>query len=91
MGIVKRKIQKENMLFRKRFKMPIKHIGEIMLPEFLDDDFYTAFKKYFPYMWKDICKRYANIQKDNARRKKRGLSTNDFPKPDKFLQDISSS
>lgn len=91
MGIVKRKMQKENMLFRKRFKMSIKHISEIMLPEFSDADFYTDFKKYFPYMWEDICKHYANIQRDNVRRKKRGLSTNAFPKPDKFLQDISSS
>ena len=91
MGIVKRKIQKENMLFRKHFKMPIKHISEIMHPGFADDEFYLAFKKYFPYMWEDICKRYVRIQKDNARRKKRGLSTNYFPKPDKFLQDISRS
>lgn len=50
MGVGTRKMEYRKMLFTSDFKRPMKKVAKAMPVGFTDEDFYEAYKKYYPYM-----------------------------------------
>lgn len=79
------------MLFTKDFKLPMKRITKAMPIGFTDDDFYEAYKKYYPYMMEEARKMCDDYKRHNASRRKKGYKNIVFfPEPDDFLHQACS-
>lgn len=91
MGIGTRKMEYRKMLFSKDFKLPMKRIAKAMPIGFTDDDFYEAYKKYYPYMMEEARKMRDDYKRHHASRRKKGYKNIVFfPEPDDFLHQASS-
>ena len=79
------------MLFTKNFKQPMKKVARAMPVGFTDDDFYEAYKKYYPYMMVEARKMCDDYKRHNVSRKKKGYKNIVFfPEPEEFLKQASS-
>ena len=79
------------MLFTKDFKSPMKRIAKALPVGFTDDDFYEAYKKYYPYMMEEARKICDDYKRHNAFRRKKGYKNIVvFPEPDELLRQASS-
>lgn len=79
------------MLFTKNFKQPMKKVARAMPVGFTDDDFYEAYKKYYPYMMVEARKMCDDYKRHNVSRKKKGYKNFVFfPEPEEFLKQASS-
>lgn len=90
MGRAKRKYISECIRFKKQFKKPLENISLIMPIGFEDELFFSEFKKYYNYLWDDICHKYQEYKRMDE-----GLSRKGFPKryffpsPIVFLKQVS--
>jgi len=79
------------MLFTKDFKQPMKKVAKAMPVGFTNEDFYEAYKKYYPYMMAEARKMCDDYKRHNISRKKKGYkNTVFFPEPEEFLKQASS-
>ena len=91
MGVGPRKMEYRKMLFTKNFKQPMKKVARAMPVGFTDDDFYEAYKKYYPYMMVEARKMCDDYKRHNVSRKKKGYKNIVFfPEPEEFLKQASS-
>lgn len=91
MGGGTRKMEYRKMLFTKDFKSPMKRIAKALPVGFTDDDFYEAYKKYYPYMMQEARKICDDYKRHNAFRRKKGYKNIVvFPEPDVLLRQASS-
>ena len=91
MGVGPRKMEYRKMLFTKNFKQPMKKVARAMPVGFTDDDFYEAYKKYYPYMMVEARKMCDDYKRHNFSRKKKGYKNIVFfPEPEEFLKQASS-
>lgn len=91
MGVGTRKMEYRKMLFTKDFKSPMKRIAKALPVGFTDDDFYEAYKKYYPYMMEEARKICDDYKRHNAFRRKKGYKNIVvFPEPDELLRQASS-
>ena len=79
------------MLFTKDFKQPMKKVAKAMPVGFTNEDFYEAYKKYYPYMMVEARKMCDDYKRHNISRKKKGYKNIVFfPEPEEFLKQASS-
>ena len=91
MGVGTQKMEYRKMLFTKDFKSPMKRIAKTMPVGFSDDNFYEAYKKYYPYMMEEARKICDDYKRHNASRRKKGYKNIVFfPEPDELLRQASS-
>lgn len=91
MGVGTRKMEYRKMLFTKDFKSPMKRIAKALPVGFTDDDFYEAYKKYYPYMMEEARKICDDYKRHNASRRKKGYKNIVFfPEPDELLRQASN-
>lgn len=91
MGIGTRKMEYRKMLFTKDFKRPMKKVAKTMSVGFTNEDFYEAYKKYYPYMMVEARKMCDDYKRHNNSRKKKGYKNRVFfPEPEEFLKQASS-
>lgn len=91
MGIGTRKMEYRKMLFTKDFKQPMKKVAKAMPVGFTNEDFYEAYKKYYPYMMVKAQKMCDDYKRHNVSRKKKGYKNIVFfPEPEEFLKQASS-
>lgn len=91
MGVGTRKMEYRKMLFTKDFKQPMKRVAKVMPVGFTDEDFYAAYKKYYPYMMDEARKMCDDYKRHNALRKGKGYKNIVFfPEPEAFLRLASS-
>lgn len=91
MGIGTRKMEYRKMLFTKDFKQPMKKVAKAMPVGFTNEDFYEAYKKYYPYMMVEARKMCDDYKRHNVSRKKKGYKNIVFfPEPEEFLKQASS-
>ena len=87
MGIGTRKMEYRKMLFTKDFKQPMKKVAKAMSVGFTNEDFYEAYKKYYPYMMVEARKMCDDYKRHNNSRKKKGYKNIVFfPEPEEFLK-----
>lgn len=67
------------------FKKKVHSIYSIISQTAKDEDFVNAFKSYLPYEWHRVTQYCANKRDDYYRRKKKGLRTVPFYKPEQFI------
>ena len=92
MGVGTRKMEYWKMLFMKRLKLPMKRIANVMPVGFTDQQFYDAYKKYYPYMMDEAQKMCKDYKRHNYLRKQKGYkNTAYFPEPDELLKQASKS
>lgn len=90
MGIGTRKMEYRKMLFMKDFRLPMKRISNIMPVGFTDQQFYEAYKQYYPYLMdkaQKMCKDYKRHNYLRKRYKKMVF----FPEPEDLLKQTSKS
>jgi hypothetical protein len=91
MGVGTRKMEYRKMLFTKDFKQPMKKVAKAMPVGFTNEDFYEAYKKYYPYMMVEARKMCDDYKRHNISRKKKGYKNIVFfPEPEEFLKQASS-
>lgn len=91
MGIGTRRMEHRKMLFTKEFKQPMKKVAKAMSVGFTNEDFYEAYKKYYPYMMVEARKICDDYKRHNNSRKKKGYKNIVFfPEPEEFLKQASS-
>ena len=80
------------MLFMKDFKLPMKRIVNIMPVGFTDQQFYEAYKKYYPYLMDEARKMCLDYKRHNWNRKQKGYKRMVFfPDPEDLLKQASKS
>ena len=90
MGIGTRKMEYRKMLFLKNFKSPMNRIGKTMPVGFTNQDFYDAYKKYYPYMMEEARKMCDDYKRHNVSRKRKGYKKIVFfPEPEELLKQAS--
>lgn len=90
MGVGTRKMEYRKMLFTSDFKRPMKKVAKAMPVGFTDEDFYEAYKKYYPYMVEEAQKMCDDYKRHNASRKKKGYKNIVFfPEPVALLKQAS--
>ena len=76
----------------KSFRLPMKRIAKAMPIGFSDEDFYEAYKKYYPYLMEDARKMCEDYKRHNFIRKHKGYKKSVFfPEPDDLLKQTSKS
>lgn len=79
------------MLFTKDFKRPMKKVAKAMPVGFTNEDFFEAYKKYYPYMMVEARKMCDDYKRHNSSRKKKGYKNIVFfPEPEEFLKQACS-
>jgi len=90
MGIGTRKMEYRKMLFMKIFRSPMKKVAKAMPVGFTNQDFYDAYKRFYPYMMDEAQKMCDDYKRHNADRKRKGYKRIVFfPEPDEFLKQAS--
>ena len=78
------------MLFTKDFKRPMEKVAKAMPVGFTNEDFYEAYKKYYPDMMVEARKMCDDYKRHNISRKKKGYKNIVFfPEPEEFLKQAS--
>lgn len=91
MGLGTRRMEHRKMLFTKNFKRPMKKVAKAMPVGFTNEDFYEAYKKYYPYMMVEARKMCDDYKRHNiSRKKKEYKNIVYFPEPEEFLKQASS-
>ena len=91
MGVGPRKMEYRKMLFTKNFKQPMKKVAKAMPVGFTNEDFYEAYKKYYPYMMVEARKMCGDYKRHNVSRKMKGYKNIVFfPEPEELLKQVSS-
>ena len=92
MGIGTRKMGYRKMLFMKDFRLPMKRIANIMPVGFTDQQFYEAYKRYYPYLMDEAQKMCKDYKMHNYLRKRKGYKkTVFFPEAEDLLKQTSKS
>ena len=92
MGVGTRKMEYRRMLFMKKFKSPMKRITSTMPVGFTNQQFYEAYKKYYPYLMDEAQKMCKDYKRHNKNHKLKGYNnTVFFPEPEELLQQTSKS
>jgi len=92
MSIGLRVMWKRNMLLSEQFKKPLQKIAEIMPIGFTDDDFYSAFCKYYPELIDEANETCQDNLHHNIVRKRHGYKTAYFPySVQRYLEERSAS
>lgn len=90
MGRTKRKYTSECIRFKKKIKKPIENISAIMPIGFEEELFFSEFKKYYTYLWDDICHKYQEYKRMDEELSRKGFSKRYFfPSPKIFLKQVS--
>lgn len=81
-----------NMLLCEKYKTPLRKIANIMPIGFSDDEFYSAFRKYYPELIDETEEFCQNNKHHNKIRKKHGYKTSYFPySVQRYLEERSAS
>ena len=92
MGVGTRKMEYRKMLFIKDFRLPMKRIANIMPVGFTDQQFYEAYKKYYPYLMDEALKMCKDYKRHNYLRKQKGYKNMVFfPDSEDLLKQTSKS
>lgn len=91
MGGGTRKMEYRKMLFTKKIKQPMKKVVKVMPVGFTNEEFYEAYKKFYPYMMVEAQKMCDDYKRYNALRRKKGYKNIVFfPEPEELLKQASS-
>lgn len=85
MGRTKRKYTSECIRFKKKIKKPIENISAIMPIGFEEELFFSEFKKYYTYLWDDICHKYQEYKRMDEELSRKGFSKRYFSRLLKFF------
>lgn len=71
-GKLKRKYDNESINFNKALKKPLNDLESIIIWNMGFDDFFSMFKKYYPYEWKNIVSRqeYYRVKQNKLNKRK---------------------
>ena len=86
-----RRYNKEMMLLGKRLRQSARKLAEVMPLGFTDEQFYSAFPKLQPMVWKDVCELYEEYQYLNQVRSKKGKGIAHVLIPKEMLKRTSAA
>ena len=90
MGKTARQFNKMYMDYKKKFKIPINQVANLMNEGFTDEEFVDTFKRLYPHLWNDIEKNYQYWHKKNNYLINHGKKSRyNFRKPSNFVLDCS--